>query len=250
MTCHTNVFNFTIKYPAFARVFFCKKRATIRCCIAARMHPAKVLCSGGYRLVWSLPGREGGEPRIMAKTLMSQRLVAGDFVFLVPAATNWFSAFATVVPGNPAVDEVKDVAVSIHKNPPSSFVANLATGVQNLQTIYNIITEATYVNICTGKKFCYYKAMISKEEVEHIAKLARLELTSQEVEKMQKDLSAILDYFALLKKAPNPDKDKKSEVATSNLRKDEVISSHEMIGDLIAAAPDKKEGYIKVKAIL
>ena len=37
--------------------------------------------------------------------------------------------------------------------------------------------------------------MISKEEVLHIAKLARLELTEEEVEKMQKDLTEILDYF-------------------------------------------------------
>ena len=47
--------------------------------------------------------------------------------------------------------------------------------------------------------------MISKEEVEHIAKLARLELSDKETEKMQKDLSAILDYFNLLKKAPKPE---------------------------------------------
>ena len=44
--------------------------------------------------------------------------------------------------------------------------------------------------------------MISKEEVRHIAELARLELSEKEIEKMQKDLSAILDYFDLLKKAP------------------------------------------------
>jgi len=43
--------------------------------------------------------------------------------------------------------------------------------------------------------------MISKQEVEHIAKLARLELTDAEIEKMQKDMSEILGYFDLLKKA-------------------------------------------------
>ena len=37
--------------------------------------------------------------------------------------------------------------------------------------------------------------MISKEEVEHIAKLARLELTEKEIEKMQKDLTEILGLF-------------------------------------------------------
>ena len=40
--------------------------------------------------------------------------------------------------------------------------------------------------------------MISKEEVEHIAKLARLELTEKEVGKMHKDLTAILDYFIFI----------------------------------------------------
>ena len=91
--------------------------------------------------------------------------------------------------------------------------------------------------------------MISKEEVQHIAKLARLELTENEVEKMQKDLSAILDYFDLLKKAPKV----KAQIATADtsaLRKDEVVSSHDIIDKIIAAAPDKKDDYIKVKTIL
>ena len=91
--------------------------------------------------------------------------------------------------------------------------------------------------------------MISKEEVEHIAKLARLELTEKEVEKMQKDLSAILDYFDLLKKAPKPEKSiVKGDLSAA--RKDEVISSHDIVDEIITAAPDKKDGYIKVKTIL
>ena len=63
--------------------------------------------------------------------------------------------------------------------------------------------------------------MISKEEVEHIAKLARLELTEKEIEKMQKDLSAILDYFDLLKNAPKPEKYIKTAEGFESLRKDE-----------------------------
>ena len=91
--------------------------------------------------------------------------------------------------------------------------------------------------------------MNSKEEVEHIAKLARLELTEREVEKMQKDLSAILDYFDLLKKAPKV-KTQSISANASALRKDEVVSSHDIIDKIIAAAPDKKDDYIKVKTIL
>ncbi len=36
--------------------------------------------------------------------------------------------------------------------------------------------------------------MISKQEVEHIAKLARLGLSEKEIEKMRHELAGILDY--------------------------------------------------------
>ena len=93
--------------------------------------------------------------------------------------------------------------------------------------------------------------MISKEEVEHIAKLARLELSEAEVKKMQKDLTSILDYFNLLKNVPEikvrPAFAKGSGVA----RKDEVIPRGAGVAEkIVAGAPDKKDGYIKVKTIL
>ena len=91
--------------------------------------------------------------------------------------------------------------------------------------------------------------MISKEEVEHIAKLARLELSEKETEKMQKDLTVILGYFDLLKKAPKVKIEEPASAKASAWRKDEVISSHDIADELIAAAPDKKDDYIKVKAI-
>jgi aspartyl/glutamyl-tRNA(Asn/Gln) amidotransferase subunit C (EC 6.3.5.-) len=40
---------------------------------------------------------------------------------------------------------------------------------------------------------------IGKEEVKHIAKLARLGLSEREIEKYQKELSKILDYIEKLK---------------------------------------------------
>jgi aspartyl/glutamyl-tRNA(Asn/Gln) amidotransferase C subunit len=91
--------------------------------------------------------------------------------------------------------------------------------------------------------------MISGDEVKHIAKLARLELTEKEIGKMQKDLSEILDYFNLLKKAPKSGRIQHLTPNTQHLRKDEA--KHSQLSDkIIGAAPDKKDGYIKVKAIL
>lgn len=94
--------------------------------------------------------------------------------------------------------------------------------------------------------------MISKEEVLKIARLARLELSDSEVEKMQKDLTAILDYFKILKKAPKVVKVAKlSKVAKNELRKDVVGERPaSLANNLVQAAPQKQENYIKVKSIL
>ncbi|MBX4201135.1 Asp-tRNA(Asn)/Glu-tRNA(Gln) amidotransferase subunit GatC [Candidatus Parcubacteria bacterium] len=93
--------------------------------------------------------------------------------------------------------------------------------------------------------------MITKEEVLRIAKLARLQLTDQETEKMQRDLSSILDYFDVLKKAPKATKAAKGEHEKKNaLRKDEVGQKFaSLANNLIQAAPDKKDDYIKVKQV-
>ncbi|MEK7562712.1 MAG: Asp-tRNA(Asn)/Glu-tRNA(Gln) amidotransferase subunit GatC [Patescibacteria group bacterium] len=95
--------------------------------------------------------------------------------------------------------------------------------------------------------------MITKEEVVKIAKLARLELTEEEIKKMQKDLSSILDYFELLKKAGrHPTSIQLDRRRVSNqLRKDEVMPQKgEVIEKIIQAFPDKKDDYIRVKPIL
>lgn len=92
--------------------------------------------------------------------------------------------------------------------------------------------------------------MISEEEVKHIAKLARLELSDKEIEKMQKDLSGILDYFDLLKKAKGKETKIKKEVSNV-LREDKFLDeNNNLAGRLIEATPDQKEGYIKVKQVL
>lgn len=95
--------------------------------------------------------------------------------------------------------------------------------------------------------------MITKEEVQHIAKLARLDLAKEERKKMQKELSAILDYFKILQEI-----DTKKVESTSHpiltkpyLRKDESKrEAIERTEKLIEMAPEKKERYIRTKAVL
>lgn len=107
--------------------------------------------------------------------------------------------------------------------------------------------------------------MISKKEVKHIAKLARLGLTEKEIEKFQKELSAILDYFAFLKEVDilKTELPKEAKVLfavepTSHpleienvMREDEAKEKKlEIRKKLVEMAPEKKKGYLKTESIL
>jgi aspartyl-tRNA(Asn)/glutamyl-tRNA(Gln) amidotransferase subunit C len=91
--------------------------------------------------------------------------------------------------------------------------------------------------------------MISKEDVKHIAKLARLGLTEEEIGKFQKDLSSILDYVEKLKEVDVSDIEPASHaIKVQNvMRKDEVKSFASK--KLLDLTPDNKEGFLKVKSV-
>ena len=95
--------------------------------------------------------------------------------------------------------------------------------------------------------------MISKEEVEHIAKLARLGLNQSEVKKFQKELSSILDYIDQLKKAEISGVQSTSySIFIENvMREDKLIARKpESKRKLIEKFPAAKGGYLKTKSIL
>jgi len=94
--------------------------------------------------------------------------------------------------------------------------------------------------------------MISREEVKHIAKLARLGLTDAEIKKFQRELSKILDYIEKLKEV-----DVSKVKATSHsikienvMRSDEARSTKsEVRRKIVEQVPETKKGYLKVKSI-
>jgi len=60
---------------------------------------------------------------------------------------------------------------------------------------------STLVPLSTGSiKITFFAYnMLSKEEVKHVARLARIKLTEEEMQKMQGELVKILDYIEKLK---------------------------------------------------
>ena len=88
-------------------------------------------------------------------------------------------------------------------------------------------------------------------EVEHIAELARLSLTAEETARYRTQLSAILDYAAVLQ---GIDTTAIMPTATgfplSNVMRADVTTPSLSPAECLANAPEANEGYFKVKTIL
>ena len=92
---------------------------------------------------------------------------------------------------------------------------------------------------------------LTRAEVEHIAELAKLELTEEEKEKFREQLSAILEYAEMLQRL---DTEAIPPTATvlplrNVMRPDEVEPSLPL-EDILANAPQAEDSYFKVQAIL
>lgn len=96
--------------------------------------------------------------------------------------------------------------------------------------------------------------MISKEQVKHIAALARLSLSEKELKKFQKELSAILDFVEKLNKADTGKAEPIKQVSgLKNVMREDNVKKIEGQRDFrkkfLENAPATKGGYLKVKAV-
>jgi aspartyl-tRNA(Asn)/glutamyl-tRNA(Gln) amidotransferase subunit C len=93
--------------------------------------------------------------------------------------------------------------------------------------------------------------MLSRDEVKKIGQLARISLTDEEIEQLQKDLSVILDYVDALKQVDTEGLVEVSQVTgLENVQRADEPEDSPIIDDIFKNAPDIKDGYYKVKAIL
>ncbi len=92
---------------------------------------------------------------------------------------------------------------------------------------------------------------ISKKDVEHVARLARLRLTEEEKEKLGKQLNQILEYVEKLNELDTKNVEPTSHVVPLKnvLREDEVKPSLP-VEEVLSNAPDKKGKYFKVPRII
>ncbi len=94
--------------------------------------------------------------------------------------------------------------------------------------------------------------MLSQDEVRHIAKLAKIKLSEEEVQKLSGELSSILDYFAVLQEVDTEGVAETSQVTglESITRPDEIIMS-EIEKELLECTPHSVEdNCVKIPKIM
>ena len=93
--------------------------------------------------------------------------------------------------------------------------------------------------------------MITKEDVKHVAKLARLELTENEIEKYMLHLHDILNFANIVNNAPVEGLDVTigANEAKNVFRKDEV-KRFEDVESLLQNAPEQDRHMFKIPKVL
>ncbi|OGI17751.1 MAG: hypothetical protein A3J63_02340 [Candidatus Moranbacteria bacterium RIFCSPHIGHO2_02_FULL_40_12b] len=93
--------------------------------------------------------------------------------------------------------------------------------------------------------------MLSKDEVKHIAALARVGISDKETEKYQKDISAVLDYFEKLKEVGTEAVKPIGHITgRENSTREDKAEDFENKKDVVKLFPESKDNYCKVKSVL
>ena len=92
--------------------------------------------------------------------------------------------------------------------------------------------------------------MITKQEVLHLANLARIKLLPNEAEDFAKEIDSILDYIGQIKEVSGDLK--KEKPLLRNVMRDDIVEHKigEFTEKILSNAPQRQGNYLKVKKIL
>ncbi len=97
--------------------------------------------------------------------------------------------------------------------------------------------------------------MLTDSEIEHIAKLARIELSEDMRARMKHDLSEVLDYIALLEKVDTSGVEPLYQVTglqnqtRTDERRGDFVMDATLMEYLVGQAPHSQERLVKVKSV-
>ena len=92
---------------------------------------------------------------------------------------------------------------------------------------------------------------LSREEVKRLALLARLGLDEDEVERLREQLSNILENFEILQQVDTTDVPPTAHsIALENVLREDEAGPSLSADQVLANAPNREEGFFKVRAVL
>ena len=92
---------------------------------------------------------------------------------------------------------------------------------------------------------------LSREDVLHIARLARLGVTEAEVDRAREQLSNILENFEILQRVDTGDVPPTAQpVALRNGTRVDRVAPSLSPDEVLANAPRQEDGYFRVRAVL
>jgi aspartyl-tRNA(Asn)/glutamyl-tRNA(Gln) amidotransferase subunit C len=92
---------------------------------------------------------------------------------------------------------------------------------------------------------------LSREEVLHIARLARLGLTEAEITRLSEQLSNLLEHFQVLQQVDTEGVPPTAQsVALQSVMRDDVVTPSLPPEDVLANAPRREDECFRVRAVL
>ena len=94
---------------------------------------------------------------------------------------------------------------------------------------------------------------MKREDIAHLATLARLELSESELDKLPAELSTIVSYVSVISDIASDEADAVPQVGVRhNIFRADVVTNHadQYTNDLLSEMPQREGRYMKVKKIL
>ena len=97
------------------------------------------------------------------------------------------------------------------------------------------------------------KTKLTIQDVEHTAKLANLDLSSDKIKKLHPQLDSVLGYMSKIQSLETDDVPETTQVTgLENITREDLIDEERMLSqdEALSNAPATHDGYFMVKAIL
>ncbi len=92
---------------------------------------------------------------------------------------------------------------------------------------------------------------LTSEEVRHLAALARVGMTDEEIETMRDQMSNILENFDVLREVDTDSVEPTGHsVGVTSVMRDDVVAESTPREEALANAPRREDEFVRVKAVL